>query len=110
MLMHEAISALSFREPLMDEPGEFQESKPAEISSVELSTPEASCVRNPVWHWIRSILACNPFYIFSAALLLYGLFRVSNDSRILSKETTHLIFNFSSLQFYEALLAVTAIF
>jgi len=56
------------------------------------------------------LLACNPFYLVSAALLLFGFYRVSVDPGFLSEEISQLTFNFTSLQFYEALLVITAIF
>jgi hypothetical protein len=59
--------------------------------------------------WARRFLACNPFYLVSAALLLYGFHRVSSDSNFLWKELWQLLFNFTSLQVYEALLVATAI-
>lgn len=61
-------------------------------------------------HWLKRCLACNPFYLVSAALLLYGFYRISIDSSFLKEETAHLLFNFASLQIYELLLVVTAIF
>ncbi len=61
-------------------------------------------------HWLKLCLSCNPFYLASAALLLYGLYRVSIDPAFLSRETAHLVFNFTSLQLYELLLVSTAIF
>ena len=64
----------------------------------------------PLSYWLRRFLACNPFYLVSAAFLLYGLYRVSVDPKFLSSETSQLAFNFTSLQFYEALLVATAIF
>ena len=62
-----------------------------------------------VRRWTRILLARNPFYIISAALLLWSMRRLSLDSRIFSRELPQLLFNFSSFQFYELLLAVTAI-
>jgi hypothetical protein len=63
-----------------------------------------------VVHWARRFLACNPFYLVSAALLLYGIYRVSTDASFLPREAAQLAFNFSSLEFYELLLVATAIF
>lgn len=57
----------------------------------------------------RLILARNPFYILSALLLLLGIRLLSGDSRIFTTETPQLVFNFSSFEFYETLLAGTAI-
>jgi hypothetical protein len=64
----------------------------------------------PSAHWLRRLLACNPFYLVSVALLLYGCYRISLEPGIFGKESAHLIFNFGSLQSYELLLVVTAIF
>lgn len=61
-------------------------------------------------YWLKRLLACNPFYLVSVALLLYGCYRISLEPGIFGKESAHLIFNFSSLQTYELLLVVTAIF
>jgi hypothetical protein len=58
---------------------------------------------------LKRFLACNPCYLVSAALLLYGIYRVSMDLSFLSRELAQLFFNFTSLQFYEALVVVTAI-
>jgi hypothetical protein len=60
-------------------------------------------------HWARVLLVCNPFYLVSAALLLCGLYLVSDDAHFPGRETAQLTFNFTALQFYEALLAATAI-
>lgn len=54
--------------------------------------------------------ACNPFYLLSAALLLYSFYLVSADPNFLRSEVAKLTFNLSSLQVYEILLVVTAIF
>lgn len=59
---------------------------------------------------VRYLLAGNPFFIFSAVLLLYAMRRLSFDSRLFSTELSQLIFNFSSFQFYELILIGTAIF
>lgn len=60
-------------------------------------------------HWFTRLLATNPFYLISAALLLYGIYRVSVDPALFAGDRTQLEFNFGSLQFYEILLAGTAI-
>jgi len=62
-----------------------------------------------VW-WLRKLFACNPFYLVSAALLLYGCYRVSIDAPIFDVETARLLFNYTSVQFYEIILVITAIF
>ena len=59
-------------------------------------------------YWARKFLVCNPFYLASAALLLFGLYRVSIDPNFLLAETRQLTFNFTSLQLYELLLVATA--
>jgi hypothetical protein len=59
--------------------------------------------------WLNRLFACNPFYLVSAALLLFGMYRVSVDPSFLRTETAQLVFNFASLQFYELLLVFTAI-
>lgn len=61
-------------------------------------------------YWLKRLLACNPFYLVSVALLLYGCYRISLEPGIFGKESAHLLFNFSSLQTYELLLVITAIF
>ena len=63
----------------------------------------------PLSWWLKKFIACNPFYLFSAGLLLYGLYLVSSDSNFPGHETAQLLFNFGSLQVYEILLVGTAI-
>jgi len=65
--------------------------------------------RRARWHWTRRVLAGNPFYLMSAALLLFGINRLSVDPDFLGEELANLIFNFSALQFYEVLLVLVAI-
>src|SRR5512140_46977 len=62
----------------------------------------------PITYWVKRFLACNPFYLVSAALLLYGFYRVSVDANFLRGEAAQLWFNFGSLQCYEILLVLTA--
>ncbi len=64
----------------------------------------------PASYWLKKFLACNPFYLVSAALLLYGFYLVSSDANFPGREVYQLGFNFGSLQFYELLLVATAIF
>jgi hypothetical protein len=64
----------------------------------------------PFIFWLKRLLACNPFYLVSAALLLYGFYRVSVDPSFLHGEVAVLTFDLTSLQCYELLLVVTAIF
>lgn len=58
---------------------------------------------------VKRFLYCNPFYLASAALLLFGLYRVSGDANFLPLEIAQLKFNFVSLQLYELLMVVTAV-
>ena len=64
----------------------------------------------PLTFWLKKFFACNPFYLVSAALLLYGVYLVSFDASFLGREVSQLAFNFSSLQVYEILLVATAVF
>jgi len=81
---------------------------------IEVPDPVPRPVNRPVTavdltRWLRLLLARNPFYILSALLLLYSMRLLSGDSRVFSTETPQLLFNFASFQFYELLLAGTAI-
>lgn len=79
----------------------------------EESIPEPNPVSlrpRPWSFWFKKLLVCNPFYLASAALLLYGVYRVSVDPNFLATEVRQLVFNFSSLEGYEVLLVGTAIF
>lgn len=64
----------------------------------------------PFSWWLRKFLACNPFYLVSAALLLFGCYRVSLDTPLMTIESARLAFNYSSVQLYELALVFTAIF
>ncbi|MGC3960419.1 MAG: hypothetical protein QM813_21575 [Verrucomicrobiota bacterium] len=68
----------------------------------------SSPVPKPLSYWLKRLLVCNPFYLASAALLLYGVYRLSIDPTLLRTEMRQLIFNFSALHGYEVLLVVTA--
>ncbi len=81
-------------------------------------TPETSegagsfLVHSPVHgmrHWLGRFFACNPFYLLSAGLLLFGVYRISADHSVFSRETSQLAFNFGALQIYELLLVATAV-
>lgn len=77
---------------------------PANPSPLSLSIPAIA------WReWVRRLLVCNPFFLASAALLLFGVNRLSIDPGFLGDEIQNLLFNFSALQFYEGLLIATAI-
>ena len=62
-----------------------------------------------VSEWIGKFLARNPFYLVSAALLLFGINRLSIDPNFLGAEEPKLAFNFAALQLYEFLLVFVAI-
>src|SRR5580765_5759861 len=60
-------------------------------------------------YWARRLLVCNPFFLVSAALLLFGVYRLSVDPGFLEEETQNLLFNFFALQVYEILVALAAV-
>jgi hypothetical protein len=93
------------REPLDVPAPENQRTDLSLESRKEQPKPLADRLRN----WLRHLLACNPFYLVSVALLLYACYRISIDPKVFNNESAHLFFNFSSLQVYEALVAGTAI-
>src|SRR6185369_3681959 len=74
-------------------------------SSRIAKTPEGDWPRV----WGRRVLAGNPFYLVSAALLLFGINRLSVDPQLLKAEIAKLGFNFSALQLYELLVVGVAI-
>src|SRR5882724_1830624 len=83
---------------------------PLIIASPEPIPPLALPKPKPLSWWLRKLFACNPFYLVSAALLLFGCYRVSIDAPLFDVESARLVFNFTSVQFYEILLVLTAIF
>src|SRR5580693_9122677 len=83
---------------------------PPVVPSPELVPPPTLPKPRPLSWWLRKFLACNPFYLVSAVLLLYGCYRVSIDAPFFSRETARLLFNFTSVQAYEILLVLVAIF
>lgn len=83
------------------------------ISPPIISVPESAPIKpapKPFSYWAKRFLVCNPFYLVSAALLLFGMYRISVDANFFTEEISQLVFNLSSLEFYEVLLVVTAIF
>ncbi|HTI71522.1 MAG TPA: hypothetical protein VMF06_16230 [Candidatus Limnocylindria bacterium] len=83
------------------------QSHPQPSASSEPWCPWTSPIR---WtYWIRRLLVCNPFFLVSAALLLFGVNRLSLDANFLGNERENLLFNFGALQVYAGLLTVTAI-
>jgi hypothetical protein len=90
---------------------EHDQSGPVPPSGVEEVAVESSGFESrPFSHWVKRFLVCNPFYLVSAALLIFGIYKVSGDVTLFARETTQLAFNFSSLQIYELLLVGTAVF
>ena len=82
-------------------------------TEIPVQTNELEPVAQPPpekWFWLRWVMAGNPFYLISAALLLFGINRLSVDPNFLEAEVPKLIFNFSALQLYEVLLVVVGIF
>src|SRR5436190_19980754 len=82
-----------------------QEPIPAELAAVSSSRPNRGAA-----YWAKRLVACNPFYLLSAALLLYGCYRISAEPELAEHNSFHLFFNFGSLQIYEMLVVITAIF
>jgi hypothetical protein len=58
----------------------------------------------------KRFFSCNPFYLLSALLLIFGMYQVSTGAGFSRREMTQLVFNMSSLQVYELLLVITAVF
>jgi hypothetical protein len=72
------------------------------------SVPEPEKARG--WrYWLRRLLVCNPFFLCSAALLLWGVNRLSTDPGFPGDETQNLLFNFFALEGYELMVVFTAI-
>ena len=82
---------------------------PPTRTATTTATAPAPTAPLPWGRWFRGFLATNPFYLLSAALLLFGIYRISVGPGLFSTETAQLAFNFGSLQFYEILLVGTAI-
>lgn len=60
--------------------------------------------------WWKALIRCNPFYLASALLLVYGIYRASVDPQFFRSDTMQLLFSFSSMQLYGVMLLATAIF
>ena len=85
--------------------------KPADVTEAPALPAPVQVERDyPVRERIRQFFASNPFYPVSAALLLYSFYLISADHSFLPTEVGQLSFNLSSLQFYEILVVITAIF
>lgn len=82
--------------------------EPSSANGTATTPPPPGATTAPAG-WLQRVLACNPFYLLSAALLLYGIYRISVDPAFLPGEGGQLAFNFTALQLYEGLLVLTAI-
>ncbi len=91
------------------EPNAAPEEDPDLQITADPEPPFEHPLMRPVSYWVKKLLVCNPFYLVSAALLLYGFYLVSTDANFPGKEIAQLAFNFSALQCYEVLLVATAI-
>ena len=65
--------------------------------------------RHSFLYWARRLLDCNPFYLISAACLLYGSYQFTINPAFRGAELGPITTIFSSLQLYEILVVVTAI-
>lgn len=73
-------------------------------------TPDEAPAPPTDWrYWMRRLLVCNPFFLCSAALLLYAVNRLSSVDSLFAGEIHNLFFNFSALQFYETLVVFAGI-
>lgn len=90
-------------------------------SGLPTSPEDSSPDRNPphleppfidgamVKRFLQRILAGNPFYLISAATMLYGLYLVATDPQMIQEELSKLWFNVSSLEIYELMFVGTAL-
>lgn len=79
-----------------------------EANSVPVPATPASAQRScPFWSFV---VQCNPFYLASALLLIYGAYRFSVDPNLFASDTRQLLFNFGALKVYSGMLVVAAIF
>lgn len=81
---------------------------PSDVPNLPPETGNKPVRQDPVLAWIKRLLWCNPFYLASAALLLFGISKLTLSPDFRS-ETGQMFFNFGALQAYEVLLIVTAI-
>jgi hypothetical protein len=92
--------------------GQTPEPNPAPLSPTDAPTapmPPPTSKSIDWGYWARRLLVCNPFFLCSAALLLFGVNRLSLDPNFLGEEQSNLIFNYSALQLYGFLVVGTAL-
>ena len=84
---------------------------PSNLNTSEPRSETLRAIEPPLdWrHWMRRLLVCNPFFLCSAALLLYAVNRLSSVDSLFTGEIQNLFFNFSALQFYETLVVIAGI-
>ena len=77
------------------------------LSSVTLSEELTPTTITRAW-W-RSLIRCNPFYLLSSILLVYGIYRVAIDPFFAKRDLLQILFSFGSLELYSAMLVLTSI-
>lgn len=86
---------------------------PQSIEAPPLMSPPPGPFEKPItidWaYWARRLLVCNPFFLCSAALLLFGVNRLSIDPNFFTADESNLFFNYTALQLYGFLVVGTAI-
>ena len=83
-------------------------SLPGPLANQIIEEPAVSL--EPIRSFWKTLVRCIPFYLFSALLLLYGVYRASIDPAFLSTEARQVIFNFSSIEIYGLMLVGTVTF
>jgi len=79
-------------------------------SKTPAPSPDAIAPSGQVFlNLFRRFIACNPLYLTSAGLLLYGVNKLSVAPGFVGAESEQITFNFTALFLYEVLLVVTAI-
>ena len=58
----------------------------------------------------KFIVTCNPWFLSSAVMLLYGIYQVRVDKIFLDSEELEVLFSFFTLQIYEAMALFSAWF
>lgn len=84
-------------------------SDPIPPGGLSLPSSPQSSQPSPLSALARRFLACNPFYLASAGVLLWGVNRLSLEPKLTGGESTQILINFTALFAYEILLVLTAI-